>query len=269
MQLEVDHARERFARLRERAGPEARGEQVHRQRQITEALLAAVDFEELAERAAQVESQCAGQAEARARRRAECAAFSQATHVGEQLGEMELGAARANHREDRSDAAAREVARHEAQLMEALERAQEHVARARGAAEHEREAFVRELGVEPALAREIGFEDPPARLGDQRHHLGQACGEPRRVDLRGLGRQHRREQLQQTQAQRADPVDQLVGLTAERRELREAQRVAQQRELALGQEARIRGESPRERDLPAPERPELVEEDPRIHALCS
>ena len=96
--------------------------------------------------------------------------------------------------------------------------------------------------------------------------FGEARGEPGRVDLRGLGRQHRREQLEQAQAQRADPVDELVGRApAERRELREPQRMAQQRDLALGQEARLRREPARERDLPAPERPEFVEEDPRVH----
>ena len=100
----------------------------------------------------------------------------------EQLGELEARRARADHREDRADAAAREVARREAELLEPLERAEEDVARARGAAEHEREALVRELGVERDLAREARLEDPPARLA--RSASPPSAGAPRAAPRR-------------------------------------------------------------------------------------
>jgi hypothetical protein len=263
--LEVDHVRVRVGRLRERAGAEPGGEHVRRDRQLAEAQLAPVHLEQLADGGAQVDAQRTGEPVARARRPTEGAALAHAADLAEQLRQLEARRAAANDRENRPDAAAREIARPQPELLEALERAEEHVARARRAAEHEREPLVRQLRIERDLAREARLEDAPPRVGHERHHLRQPRGELLRVDLRGLRRQHRREQLEQAQAQRADAIHQLVGRAAERRELREAQRVAQQRELARGQEARLGRQPARERQLAAAEGAELVEEDPRVH----
>ena len=143
--------------------------------------------------------------------------------------------ARADHGEDRADAAAREVARRAARAARG--------ARARpgrrSPSPPRRRARARDVCSRARRRARPRSRGPPRRsAGAPRRSAPPPSGGARRagrVDLRGLGRQYGREQLEQAQAQRADPVDELVGRArAERRELREAQRVAQQRELASG-----------------------------------